>query len=86
MLAWSPSASDTGSGISPEEQQSLFAAFQQGEAGAQHGGTGLGLTISQKQLALMDSQLDVDSTVGKGSRFSFGLHLPQAEGTIKSEV
>ncbi len=69
---------DTGQGISPQDQQRLFQAFEQGSAGVEKGGTGLGLAISQRILALMDSQLDLDSTPGEGTHFSFEVHLPPA--------
>ncbi|MBT7861861.1 MAG: response regulator, partial [Gemmatimonadetes bacterium] len=68
--------SDSGSGMSAEEQKSVFEAFQQGKAGRREGGTGLGLAISQRQLALMDSDLQVESSEGNGSRFFFDLDLP----------
>ena len=71
--------SDTGPGISAPEQATIFQAFQQGAAGLRQGGTGLGLAISQRQLKLMDSQLQVESAVGKGSRFSFAVVLPPAQ-------
>ena len=77
---------DTGPGISPEDQDRLFEAFQQGMAGLERGGTGLGLTISQRQLALMESELEVESEPGKGSCFAFTVHLPPAEGAVREEV
>ncbi len=70
---------DTGQGISPQDQQRLFQAFEQGSAGVEKGGTGLGLAISQRILALMDSHLDLDSTPGEGTLFSFEVHLPPAD-------
>ncbi|MBI2506071.1 MAG: response regulator, partial [Candidatus Latescibacteria bacterium] len=71
---------DTGPGISASEQATIFQAFQQGTAGLRQGGTGLGLAISQRQLRLMDSQLQVASEVGKGSCFSFAVELSPAQG------
>ena len=76
---------DTGPGISPEEQTTLFQAFQQGESGLKRGGTGLGLTITQKQLGLMGSRLEVESTLGEGACFFFEVDLPPAEGIVRSE-
>ena len=73
--------SDSGQGISDEEQRSIFQVFEQGEAGLQKGGTGLGLAISQRILALMDSQLELESTPGKGTRFSFTVCLPSTART-----
>ena len=76
---------DTGQGISQEEQAVLFQPFQQGEAGVREGGgTGLGLAVSQRLLELMDSQLELASETGKGSQFSFTVDLPPASGEIAS--
>jgi signal transduction histidine kinase len=77
---------DTGIGISPEDQAQLFQPFQQGAAGQQRGGTGLGLTIAQKFVALMGGQLTVDSALGQGSRFAFAIPLPPAQGEIHQEA
>ncbi|HAZ44236.1 MAG TPA: histidine kinase [Cyanobacteria bacterium UBA11369] len=63
---------DTGFGIAPEELEKLFEAFVQTEAGKQaQEGTGLGLSISRKFVELMGGEIEVDSTVGKGSTFKF---------------
>jgi signal transduction histidine kinase len=67
------SVRDTGIGIDAKNQQKIFEAFAQVDASntKKFGGTGLGLTISNKLLALMGSQLHVKSEVEKGSTFSF---------------
>lgn len=78
--------SDTGNGISPEGIAQLFQPFQQGEEGMKQGGTGLGLAISKRQLDLMNSELQVESEPGKGSRFSFQVELPAAQGTLTSQT
>ena len=70
---------DTGNGISMEEQEKVFDAFQQDEEGAKKGGTGLGLAISKKQLELMGSELHLDSKVNEGSNFYFTLNLPPVD-------
>ncbi len=69
------SVRDTGIGISPEKQSIIFEAFSQEDSSTtrKYGGTGLGLTISNKLLKLMDSTLQLDSAPGKGSRFSFSV-------------
>jgi PAS domain S-box-containing protein len=67
--------SDTGPGIERESLTAIFEAFTQTRTGAQAGGTGLGLTISQHLLRRMGSELNVESVVGEGSRFFFALPL-----------
>ncbi|MBT4504404.1 MAG: response regulator, partial [Gemmatimonadetes bacterium] len=74
---------DSGRGITAEEQEILFQPFQQGEAGRREGGTGLGLAVSQRLLDLMGSRLELESELGTGSRFSFGLDLPRATAEVK---
>ena len=70
---------DTGPGISPEAQATIFEPFQQAEEGLTKGGTGLGLTIAARQISLMGGELVVDTRVGEGSRFHFTLALPTAQ-------
>jgi PAS domain S-box-containing protein len=64
---------DTGIGIQPEKQAKIFEAFSQEDASTtkRYGGTGLGLTISNKLLALMGSKLHLRSSQGEGSTFYF---------------
>lgn len=64
---------DTGIGIAPKNIKKIFSAFDQEDASTtrKYGGTGLGLTISNKLLELMDSRLRVESKPGSGSTFSF---------------
>ena len=70
--------SDTGIGISAENQSRIFTAFTQGEASTtrRFGGTGLGLSISQRLVELMGGSLQIVSAVGQGSRFHFRIDLP----------
>ena len=68
---------DSGIGIPLEKQDKIFEAFLQEDASTtrKYGGTGLGLTISNKLLGLMGSSLKLESEFGKGSRFYFDLAL-----------
>ncbi len=68
--------SDTGAGISKEDQEKLFGAFYQSESGrGQQGGTGLGLAISSKFAKFMGGTLTLESERGKGSTFILRLPL-----------
>jgi len=68
---------DTGIGISAEAMSQLFKTYSQAEASTTrtHGGTGLGLNISQKLVSLMGGRITAESEKGKGSIFRFSLNL-----------
>jgi GAF domain-containing protein len=69
------SVSDTGIGISPEDQAKIFEEFRQvgGDYAHKREGTGLGLTLAKKFVELHGGRIWVESQVGKGSTFSFTL-------------
>lgn len=74
------SVSDTGAGIPAEKLQEIFRPFTQADSSIarRYGGTGLGLTISQRLVELMGGSLQVESKPGQGSTFSFSLTLQAA--------
>jgi len=82
------SIEDTGMGIATADQKRIFESFGQiyHEDTKKFGGTGLGLTIVQRLLMLMDSILRLDSQEGKGSKFTFDIKFKYADdetGTVK---
>lgn len=78
------SVSDTGIGITPEQQQRIFQAFTQADASTtrRFGGTGLGLSISSQLVRMMGGTLEVASKPGSGSTFSFALEMQAASVPI----
>ena len=69
------SVSDTGIGMTPEQQTKLFEEFNQAEAmtAQRFGGTGLGLAITRKLARMMGGDVTVTSELGKGSVFTVRL-------------
>ncbi|MET0265801.1 MAG: ATP-binding protein, partial [Duganella sp.] len=75
------SVRDSGIGMTPEQQQRLFQPIEQADTSTsrKYGGTGLGLTISRKLVALMDGAISVSSRAGEGSTFTVTLPLAVAD-------
>ncbi|HUB06137.1 MAG TPA: response regulator, partial [Myxococcales bacterium] len=72
---------DTGPGVTAEDRQRIFDAFQQGaRLPRQTEGTGLGLTLSKRILELHGGRIWVDSEAGQGS--TFGIALPAGSGEL----
>ena len=71
------SIADQGIGMSPEELGRLFRPFQQvdGSITRRFGGTGLGLALSQRLMAMMNGQITVESEKGRGSIFTVEMPL-----------
>jgi CheY-like chemotaxis protein/nitrogen-specific signal transduction histidine kinase len=86
------SVSDTGIGLTPEQQQRIFMSFEQAESSTtrKYGGTGLGLSISKTIVELMGGDIRVESESGKGSAFTFNIRVKGSsrvhEGLLDSDV
>ena len=75
---------DTGIGIAPDRQGSIFDAFTQADASMSRrfGGTGLGTTIAKQLTELMGGRIWLDSTPGVGSNFHVEVPLPVAQAGL----
>jgi len=78
---------DTGIGILEKNQKKIFKAFSQEDSSTtrKFGGTGLGLTISNQLLALMESRLQLESKINEGSTFFFDLNLKTSNQSINDK-
>ena len=76
--------SDTGIGISAAQIRTIFEPFMQADAGLArpYGGTGLGLTISQRFVEMMGGTLEVESAPGAGSTFHFEIPLQEIKDAL----
>ncbi|MDM8569803.1 ATP-binding protein, partial [Thiotrichales bacterium HSG1] len=78
---------DTGIGIAPEELDNIFQPFRQaGDQMTRAEGTGLGLSITKKLVEMMDGELNVESTEGKGSTFWILLDLPEIPNFVSPDA
>lgn len=79
---------DTGIGISKDQREQIFDKFSQANTNTtrKYGGSGLGLTISQKLLEIMGSGLFLESDPNQGSEFWFQLTLPKSVDIKEQEV
>jgi signal transduction histidine kinase/CheY-like chemotaxis protein len=83
------SIKDTGIGIPEDKLIDIFDRFKQAEkyTTRKYGGTGLGLSISKKIIAALNGILEAESTLGKGSKFSFSIQFPKSKTQyIKEKV
>ncbi len=81
---------DNGIGIELDKFEQIFQKFEQAEQTTtrKFGGTGLGLVISKKLLQLLDSDIELQSEIGKGSNFSFVLNVPYISNSsdLRSDI
>ena len=71
---------DTGIGLSPEQVENLFENFSQADdsASRRYGGVGLGLSMARRLAEIMDAELSVESTRGRGSTFRLAVAVKEA--------
>ena len=71
---------DSGIGISEEKLKNIFEVFSQADQtiSKRFGGTGLGLAICRRLINLMDGEINVQSTLGKGTIFNFQIRVKKA--------
>ncbi len=76
---------DNGEGIGKEKQKAIFDNFTQGstQINRKFGGTGLGLSIVKNLLSLLGSEIELESELGEGSKFTFELEFETPEAEIK---
>jgi signal transduction histidine kinase len=74
---------DSGIGISPEQQEKLFQAYNQADSSisGKFGGTGLGLVITKRIIELMQGTIWIESELGKGAKFIFTIKVKQGAQT-----
>jgi signal transduction histidine kinase/DNA-binding response OmpR family regulator len=82
------SFTDTGIGIETDKQQSIFEAFSQADSGTskKYGGTGLGLAISSRLTQLLNGKFELQSEIGKGSRFTVSIPVQKASAPKKANL
>jgi signal transduction histidine kinase len=77
------SITDTGIGISDKHMEKVFERFYQidGSTTRRYGGVGLGLTITKRIIEILGGELKLESTLGKGTKFSFTIPIKRGELT-----
>jgi len=78
---------DSGIGIAQDKLDRLFDSFTQADSSTtrEYGGTGLGLTIVRQLCQLMGGEIEVQSVVGVGSKFSFNVEISRGEASAQAD-
>jgi len=77
---------DTGTGMTEDEQQRVFGAFERLSNAAAKDGFGLGLAIVKNIVTMLHGTIQLDSEKGKGSRFTVEIPMPKAEELPEKEI
>ncbi|MDR3075979.1 MAG: hypothetical protein LBU26_01660, partial [Synergistaceae bacterium] len=79
---------DSGIGITQEQQERLFTSFNQADSSTSRkfGGTGLGLSISKRIVEMMGGRIWIESEPGQGSKFFFTFKIPRGEDEIGASL
>ena len=77
---------DTGTGMTKEEQQRIFTAFERLPNATAQDGFGLGLSVVKRIVDMLKGTIEVQSEKGKGSRFTVRLPMPVADTILEEKI
>lgn len=77
---------DTGTGMTEDEQQRVFGAFERLSNAAAKDGFGLGLAIVKNIVTMLSGKIRLESEKGKGSRFTVEIPMPKAEEVLEKDI
>ena len=80
------SVQDSGTGMEPKDLDKIFEPFVRLEGNQLSPGLGLGLSIARQWVRAMGSDIEVESTLGQGSRFAFVVDFPEVSQALPADV